>query len=717
MNNSIRFLLLLLLIALLAPVSSPGQEFQDLEKKVKRYVGWMTKKNGPDVWEAALRLESLGKKAVPLIKAKIITLPEMAQVACAKALIIMEDRDYAIELLLRVLKDGKDRQAQIKATNLLGIHGDYELEDALNAILDNTFDPYLKIAVAKTLWQVARTPQATKVLKYFLESNNVDLKYTAAIALGEIGNVAAAKPTLSHLKDEPSFRGRLARSLLEQETRVNYYERLLSTRMAGKPASPAAASKYKLIDEVIDKIEKYHIKGDKFTRQELITAAVKGMVAQTDIHSVFWTDEEWNEFVKETINEEYVGIGVFVSIRDGYFTVIAPIYSGPAYRAGIRSMDRIMAVDGWPTRNKASDDIVKRIRGSKGSSVKLKIFRPGWSKMREFTVTRESIKIPNLFSQRLPGAIGYLRLTQFGRKAAVGIEKALRQFEATGIKAVILDLRANAGGWLKMAVDIADKFLPAGKLIVYSKGRHPVKGRESRYYSTKQGTHPQYPVVVLVDKATASASEIVAGALQCHKRAILIGQRTYGKGSVQEPMALNSRPGSRLKLTIAMYYLPDGRCIHNDMDSHGQVLKHNGIEPDIKVDYENWESWKNEELAKLEDKNVFKDYIAKYYDKNHKLFRGLADNDGGDPARYPDFANWYKALDTIAKPDDVRYWLRNKIRQKVADERGQQYACDYLEDEMLQRAIIELCRKLNIVPKTIPEYQVFAQKFNEKKKK
>ncbi|BBM81839.1 S41 family peptidase [Candidatus Uabimicrobium amorphum] len=708
MKNKVCILLLVIFCI------SIGYAQNDLESRVDKYVKWMTRKKNPNIWGAAAKLYGLGTNVSPVIKRKYNTLPTIAKIGCLKALISLGELDYTQQKLVEILEERNPRDLKIMATGMLEVIGDFELEEELLEVHDRAFDPYVKIAIAKLTWQISRSPDAIKSLKGFLKVDNFQLQAEAALALGEVGNINIALPILNRLKEQPTPQGRMAQILLNHEAQVSRYETLLSSQ----PSTPKETVtkdklKYPLVDEVIRKINEYHVVGDKFTKKKLINSAVDGVVAGTDVHSAFWTKEEWDDFVRTTINEEYVGIGVYVGEQDGQFTITSPVYSGPAYKAGVRSLDKVLEVNGWSTRDKTIDEIVKKIKGEKGTSVKLKIYRNGWSKAREIEVNREKIRVPSLFTQMLPGNIGYIKLTQFGRKGTEDMEKALRQLEKDGMKAFVLDLRGNGGGFLQVAVDIVDKFISGKKLVVYSEGRHPQKGKRFNYYSTNK-THPDFPMVVLVDESSASASEIVAGALKHYKRAVLIGQRTFGKGSVQEPIALDTRPGARLKLTIALYYLPDGSCIHNIMDEDGKIVERKGISPNIEVSYKDFESWKNEEYTRLEEKKAFQSYLDKHYQQNIEKFHGLADNDQLDYSKYPEFEAWYTSLKTKASKNDVRYWLRAKVRARVSDDRGKQYACDYLEDPMLQRGIWELCKKINIDVKDLEEYRIFAEELKGK---
>ncbi|WP_372370777.1 S41 family peptidase [Candidatus Uabimicrobium sp. HlEnr_7] len=702
-----------ILLVIIFCVNIGYAQTDNIQTKVDKYIKWMTRKKNPNIWGASAKLYALGTNASPVIKRKYRTLPVVAQLGCLKALVSLGELDYAQQKLLVILKERNPRDIKTMATGMLEVIGDFELEEDLLEILDKTFDPYVKIAIAKLTWQISRAPDAIKSLKGFLKVDNFRIQAAAAIALGEVGNINVALPILNKLKEQPTSQGRMAQILLDHDAQINHYETLLSSQ-ATKPKTEVKNDKlkYPLVDEVIKKINEYHVEGDKFSKEKLVNSAVDGIVSGTDVHSAFWTKKEWDDFVRTAINEEYVGIGVYVGEQDGQFTIISPVYSGPAYKAGIRSMDKILEVNGWSTRDKTMDDIIKKIKGDQGTSVELKVYRKGWSKARDIEVNREKIRVPSLFSQMLPGNIGYVKLTQFGRKGTADMEKALLQLEKQNMEAFILDLRGNGGGWLQVAVDIIDKFVAGKKLVVYSEGRHPEKGKRYNYYSTNN-THPNFPMVVLVDESSASASEVVSGALKHYKRAQIIGQRTFGKGSVQEPIPLDTRSGARLKLTIALYYLPDGSCIHNIMDTEGKIVERKGVVPDIEVNYNDFESWKNEEFTRLEESKAFENYLDKHYKNNKKLFHKLADNDQLNHDLYPGFNEWHKSLKTKASKNDTRYWLRLKTRARVSDDRGKQYACDYLEDPMLQRGIWELCKKIKIDAEKIDEYNIFAEKWKK----
>ena len=321
-----------------------------------------------------------------------------------------------------------------------------------------------------------------------------------------------------------------------------------------------------LFSEVLEKINEYYV--DKPDPKKLFEAALKGMVSSLDPHSAYLTPEEFKEMNVET-RGEFGGIGVVITLKNGILTVVSPIEDTPAWRAGIKAGDQIIKINGENAIGITLDDAVKVLRGKPGTKVTITVRRKGWAKPKDITLIRAIIKIIPVKSKKIGDGIYYLRITSFNEKAADYTYRKLKKFEKEGMKALILDLRDNPGGLLDEAIDVADMFIDKG-LIVYTKGRNP--SSNSKYYASRYHDVDKYkyPMVVLVNDGSASASEIVAGALQDHRRAIIMGTRTFGKGSVQVLLPLMD--GSAVKITTARYYTPNGRCI--------QAL---GITPDIVV--------------------------------------------------------------------------------------------------------------------------------------
>ncbi len=317
--------------------------------------------------------------------------------------------------------------------------------------------------------------------------------------------------------------------------------------------------------EVLDLIKKSYV--DDVKKKDLVTSAIKGMVSSLDPHSGYMTPEAYKELQVET-RGEFGGLGIQIGIKDSVLTVIAPIEDTPAYRAGIKSGDKIVKIAGESTKNMGITDAVAKMRGPKGSSIVLGVMREGWTEPKDFTIVRDTIKIKSVKAKMIDSSIGYIKLTQFQEATGDDLSSALANLKKEGMTSIILDLRNDPGGLLDSAVEVAEQFLPPKQLVVYIKGR---TGDKKEYYT--EGDKPYYtdmPMVVLVNQGSASASEIVAGAMKDWKRAVIIGVQTFGKGSVQSLIPLSD--GSGLRLTTAKYYTPNGISIQSV-----------GITPDIVV--------------------------------------------------------------------------------------------------------------------------------------
>jgi carboxyl-terminal processing protease len=330
----------------------------------------------------------------------------------------------------------------------------------------------------------------------------------------------------------------------------------------------AAYKSLKTFTDVLDFIEKQYV--DKVDTGKLIEKAIQGMVQSLDPHSAFLPPEAFDE-LKEDTTGEFGGIGIEITMQKGIITVISPIEGTPAYEAGIKSGDSIIKVDGQSTQDMMLWEAVKKMRGPKGTPVVITVFRKGEPEPIEFKLTRAIIPIDSVRSLALKPGYGYIWITSFRQNTTEELEKALQALESgdTPLKGLVMDLRYNPGGLLDQSVMVADLFLEKG-LIVSIKGRSEA-GKEFKARPNK--VKRDYPMVVLVNGGSASASEIVAGALQDHKRALILGTTSFGKGSVQTVERLPD--GYGLKLTIARYYTPSGRAIQ----AHG-------ITPDIEIKQE-----------------------------------------------------------------------------------------------------------------------------------
>lgn len=337
--------------------------------------------------------------------------------------------------------------------------------------------------------------------------------------------------------------------------------------------------------------------------KDLIYGALKGMLSSLDPYSQFMDPDTYNEMKVET-EGEFGGIGIEITLKDDLLTIISPIDDTPAYKAGLKAGDKIVKIGDDVTKDLTLVEAVKRLRGKPGTDVHIIILRESEKKLLEFKITRAIIKIASIKKAEMiePG-IGYIRLSEFQENTPKDLTEALKKLEADGLKGLVLDLRNNPGGLLDVAVDVGGKFLGEGKVVVSTKGR--IEAQNIEFKSRNKNNHLNYPMVVMINGGSASASEIVAGALQDYKRAILLGTKSFGKGSVQTVVPMSD--GSAIRLTTSKYYTPNGRSIHGL-----------GIVPDIIVEYE-------ERPAK--DKEVEKEtaLLEKLIDSKEKTDQEKAD--------------------------------------------------------------------------------------------
>jgi carboxyl-terminal processing protease len=312
--------------------------------------------------------------------------------------------------------------------------------------------------------------------------------------------------------------------------------------------------KLKVFSDILEKIRTDYI--DEKDPQALIDSAVRGMVSDLDPHTSYFTRDEFEKWNRNF--EGFSGIGIYFDILDGKITILSVIKEGPSEKVGLQTGDRIVSIDGKSALGIKRDDVPLKLMGSPGTRVNLLVERNGWPKPKAYSIVREEVHVESVADAfLLTPKVGYIGMARFSATTESELEQSLQKLELMGMRQLVLDLRQNGGGYLEAAVKVADKFLPGGKKIVYTKGRVDDSFRE--YFSTEHGTHPLIPMVVLIDRTSASASEIVAGALQDWDRALIVGETSFGKGLVQNPYRFDD--GSALLMTTARYYTPSGRMI------------------------------------------------------------------------------------------------------------------------------------------------------------
>ena len=352
---------------------------------------------------------------------------------------------------------------------------------------------------------------------------------------------------------------------------------------------------------------------DEPVPKDLIYGALKGMLSSLDPHSQFLDPETYNELKVET-EGKFGGIGIEITIKDGLLTVVSPIQDTPAWKAGIKPNDRILKIDNELTRDTTLTEAVKKMRGKAGTPVNLVILRESEKKILEFKIVRDIIKINDVKEARiLEDGVGYIKLVEFQENTPQDITNALQKLSRENMNALILDLRNNPGGLLDVAVKVAEKFIENGKVIVYTKGRQ--QAQNLKFIALGNRPILNLPIVILINEGSASGSEIVAGCLQDYKRAIILGTKSFGKGSVQTLIPLGD--GSALRLTTSRYFTPLGKVIHGK-----------GVMPDIRVEEGTIQVAKNQELKGEKAQDVFEQLEKKEekQGKEEKTFDYKSDN-------------------------------------------------------------------------------------------
>jgi carboxyl-terminal processing protease len=773
----------------LAPSAQDAPQAPDLAKLVREQVQGAASLPAEELWRRAASLRDLERKleaktldAVvdPLLAAGSTgstgstgpngsggqKLSEGAILLLASVRLQGADPDVArLETLLEPLLKSSRSDIALGAAELfsnpafkgLGESDKKQLLEALSVVAeDGNAAPELRLECATALHSHGGGEEhrkAWRLMNGFLSSTDPELRAQGALALARSNAEISGQlyEELRRLAAVPGERGRLADSYLEvervRETLESKAKRREALQSGGaktdeKPKSPSDPAQ--IFTTVMRLVQHGHLEGDKVKQEDLLDAAINGMLHSMDEHSAYMDTKDFAKF-EQDLEAGYGGIGAYVQTDpdDHVFTITHPIYSGPAYKAGLMSDDKVVRVDDWPTLGQPTEDIIKRLKGRPGTDVKLYIWRRGMdpSKLDRPTedmavvIQRQAITIPTVQSQMLPGKIGLIAMREFSRVASSELREALIELQKQGLQGLILDLRNNPGGLLDEAVAVATPFLPKGSLVVKTESR--VDPSASHYTQDEPILGADVPMAVLINRFSASASEIVAGALQDHGRAVLVGQRSFGKGSVQKLLTVpglendtyedendNGRHDNweplkkdwngngefdfapHVKLTIARYLLPSGRSIHRELDKDGKILDPGGVQPEIEVKARDMETWRLEEMIRVRDSYAPREYVDQHFEANKELFLQLAVNDKKDISRYPDFDAFLAKLNTPLPADDVRQLIRMEIRRRVQDLRGQEFPPgDFVEDAQLQEAIRVVLEKRGHKPSEIEDYK------------
>lgn len=667
------------------------------------------------VWAQAVALAQLGEKSKDALETHLPKATVGQKIALGFALMSTGWQREGENALEEVIADGKaPLERRLAAAAVLGGDGGEYAKARLRVLAGNKeFPELLKVELLKSLWKLSYDSSAAEGLREVsVNGARPEARLEASLALGRFGLYDQARAALIDIAKLPGKEGDEARALLalDEKNKKNVTRDQFAQELVG---------------EVIDQIRtKYAFdetdpnEAEQLKPKNLASSAARALVRSLDDFNDYLDEEDYQEMING-MRGDYGGVGAYVGMRDGFFTVLTPMWGKPAAKAGLKAMDIITKIDGEDITGMELNNIIKKLKGKPDTIVKVTVVRKGFEKPQEFSVRRDLITLPMIFAQKLPGDIGYIRLTGFQEdperriSTSSELKDQLQKFEKEGgIKGLILDLRGNPGGLLTEAVGVCENFLERNKLVVYSKG----KIQPRRNYTSRILGAPTYtgPMAVLINGGSASASEIVSGALRDHKRATLIGTKTYGKGSVQQLLPIETTDNmTRLKLTIAKYYLPSGECIHG---------RDKGIKPHVEADEPEMTKAERDLRIKDIDNRDFSVWLEQNFDANKDKFMALLEYDNNDPQAYPGFDGLYEMLkkkypEIELTKEVVRKELRSSLFAFLRESRGiENYPADVESSEALQRAILVLGEKIGGLPDTAL-YNSFKDKFKEQDRK
>ena len=680
------------------------------------------------LWPTVEELSRLGEAAAGDLEAASRTdaLPRRDRIACAAALLRLgHQREGALGLEKIVLDHEAHPADRLEAAEYLGGSDGGEYASARLGLLANldTLPERVRVALAAGLLRQAHRGQGVLETLYHAAKSQT-ARDEAMLALASVErNPQTYAADLARLADRPGPLGDRARA-----------QQAVDVRFQAESGRDEGVTH--LIREVIDLIRHTYNKDEtdpdadkKLLAESMGAVAARAILQSIDPYNDYLDEEDLAAF-DEKMRGHYGGIGAWVGLRDHRFTILTPMYNQPAQRAGLRPMDVVLQIGDLDikdlVRERKQNDIIKLLKGEPGTAVKLKIIRRGWNEPVWFNVKREMITLESVEAQLLPGKIGFLRISEFndgdpGRKilgTSALVQKHLADFNRAGVRGVVLDLTNNPGGLLIAAVDTARQFIGERKIIVSSRGRPDAPRRPGGQedFRALLGQPPcRLPMVAMVNGGSASAAEILAGALRDHGRAKLVGQKTFGKGSVQQAINVQTTSGkTNIKLTIAKYYLPSGVSIHRQ-----------GIKPDIEVAEPSISAAEAEARFRLRDDHEVQFWLEEgdpnRWDREQQRLRDLLAYDAGDPDRYPGLD---ELLDRVKGKHPRllfdREILRKEIRVGVAsylrDFLGEKWFVDWVDYYTLQEALLALGEDMGGLPDE-PAYQGMRERVEKNRQR
>ncbi|MDR2391383.1 MAG: S41 family peptidase [Planctomycetota bacterium] len=659
---------------------------------------------GQDIpaWESGEILAKIGYSSMPdiLRLAGSPALPPGRRLAAAAALLRLGEQRAGVTAAEEVAMDmAAPLPIRIEAAQILGKWGGEYAAARLGVVLDLPEVPErLRVEFAYNLWRLTSRPQAYEALEDVRRNGSTAVaRAEATLALGRTDRFGKVKDELYALTDLPGEIGERAESLI-----------LINSQLDDEVKRDDFSSR--LLSEVVQKIRDFYAADEddreqakRLESKSLGEAGAQALLYSLDQFNDYMNEEDFADFESQ-IRANYGGIGAWVGMRDGRFTVLTPMYDKPAYRAGLRPMDVIDRIDDIDITSMRQNDIIKLLKGEPGTTAKLRVHRRSWKEPINVAVRREIIAIESVVSQILPGDIGYIKINSFNdgdqyrrvKGTPALVKDALADFARRGVRGVVVDLSNNPGGVMVSGVDVAKLFIGDSKLIVSSRGKKSSR-RVTEYKAGSRAPFWQGPVTVVVNSGTASAAEILAGAMRDHKRAPLVGRKTYGKGSVQSLIGVKTtRDRSRIKLTVAKYYLPNGDCIHGK-----------GIEPDRKVPETELSATELEARWKIRDQHDVMFWLEENdrFLRHEEEYRRLLAFDNLDPYAYPEFDSLLASLQAKYPKEKIdsdlgRKELRYGLAAYLRDFKGENAYVDLEENTYLQEAVVTLGETMGGLPDT-----------------
>ncbi len=688
-----------------APTATPTAAVDSLEAQIARAAkafGEADVAGAGEAWRLAYDIATQGPPAIPALKRIAAGDDAARSLVALRALAELGEGELAVRRALHWAAKGSGAM-RVHAAELVSVlagraKGDRWatartlLQEQLPTQLDETFEPRVKVPLAVALWHTLRDRRAVRELKALLASENPEVAVAAALGLGEMGDIQAARKMLSRLRDEPTPRGRLAAAILERGT----LERLAGAiGVTGQKESRIAGAGLAVLEELRTVILNFY--PDEHTSEELIRAAARGIARALDPATELLEDGGH-------VAAGEGGLGFQVASQGGLPTVVGLVPGGPGDSLGIRNGDRVLSVEGDTVFDDTLPQVAAKLRGEPGTAITIQVFReqqPRWVRWHTLKLTRVVPAAPTVDALMLPGDIAYVRLVGLGDATAAALSTKLAAMRLAGWKGVVVDLRSLASGPRGALLDTAAEFLGSGALVYSSKGRNAKMAPPREHRTGGDGAKLDLPhLTVLVGPGTSGPGELLAAALRHHNGGTLVGAKTFGNGQEVYTFPLTaSRGRAYLRLPVAAYTTADGKAFHAK-----------GLAPAVEAAQGTAAGWIETERDNVRKAGQATREAARLLQEMEpEAVRALAESDRGDWHAYPGYSEWYGGLGTRAEPEQLRPILRSALRKALADQGGVVHV-DPREDLVLQAAVLRVLAAAGLDAAAYPLYAGLSAK-------